>query len=206
MISDSRKIQKFGFTSENKEYKKILYLGTHITKKSLDVGFYYFNVTNWFWDLIESVYNSEELTNAINNYKHCLKQNSEIESNRNALILCLQKHGIVINDLIGLCEYSGSKDEQIIYAVPNNGKDGFHDVPSLMKEADLIVVNGLGLYKNRVKEKSARYYMNEFGFDTLVDESKIVYVYGSTPGKPGLEAKKENWSNTIKEAIGDIKV
>ena len=72
-----------------------------------------------------------------------------------------------------------------------------------MKEANLIVVNGLGLdHKGGVKEKSARYYLDYFNFNHFVgDTTEIVYVYGSTPGRPGLKAKISNW----KESIGDVK-
>ena len=63
---DSREIPSFGFSPKNTKYKKVLFLGTHITKKSLDAGFYYFNVNNRFWSLVENVYKSEQLSAAIN--------------------------------------------------------------------------------------------------------------------------------------------
>ena len=222
IVCDSREITKFGFSDLNTEYKKILFLGTHITQMSLDAGFYYFNGGtkrggNSFWTLLERIYNSKELTDSIENYKKCLSDvkgkvsknenyRQSIKSNtlevRNELILCLQKHGIVINDLIGYCECDGARDDQIIEesVKPNDGNDNFHDVPSLMKEADLIVINGIGLESNKIdiEYMSARYFLKKFGFDKLVDSSKIVFIHGSS-GFGTNQTKIEKWLKEIRE-------
>lgn len=206
MICDSREIVKFGFSEKNTSYKKILYLGTHITQRSLDCGFYYFGVSNPFWSIIEGIYNSKELTECINQYKKALakakrttikndsyRQNiiRKTSNERHQLIDCLQKHGIAINDIIGHCVCDGPRDDQIIKATPNDGKNGFHDVPKLMREADLIVINGVGKAKN---------YLDEYGFADLVDHRKIKTVIGSTAHGSNSEKIKQ-WL----EKIGSIK-
>lgn len=218
---DSREMVEFGFSDTNKEYKKILYLGTHITKMSLDAGFYYFsgdknkNGGNPFWSIIKGIYNSKKLSKAIDDYKRALSvakrmtiYNSEYRTNiakktkrvRQNLIDCLQKHGIVINDLIGYCECEGAEDDQINEdsVIPNDGNDNFHNVPSLMLEADLIVINGLGLRNNgEIKPLGARYFFHKFKFDQFVPPSRIIFVYGSS-ARGSNQLKIDNWLGKIK--------
>ena len=207
MICDSREIVKFGFSEKNTSYKKILYLGTHITQRSLDCGFYYFGVSNWFWNVIKEIYRSEKLSRLIDNYKEQITtfkktkhlNGVNIIKARDELIECLQEHGIVINDILGYCECDGSKDDQIIEdkSLPNDGTNGFHDVPLLIKEADIVVVNGKGLKNGKVMPLSVRYFLDKYNYNHLTDPSKIKYVYGTTPGAPGFKAKVEDWKNII---------
>ena len=198
-VCDSRVIPFYSFDDKQNKYKRILYLGTHITTRSLNSGFYYFGVGNKFWSIIKELYDSDSLTQAIEDYKKELKKAKKrfrkdpngqakiteiMSAKRESLIKVLQQHGIVINDLIGLCKCTGAEDEEIIEGsvVPNDGRNGFHDVPALMRDAEVIVINGIGLDGNgKTKENSARYYLELFGFlDDSDIKKKIVYVKGSS--------------------------
>ena len=198
-VCDSRAIPFYSFDDKQNKYKRILYLGTHITTKSLNWGFYYFGVGNKFWSIIKEIYNSKSLTQAIDDYKEEFdktknrfrkdpngqaKRTEIMSAKRESLIKELQEHGIVVNDLIGLCKCTGAKDKEIIdgSVVPNDGRNGFHDVPALMRGAEVIVINGKGLKKNgETAENSARYYLELFGFlDNSDIKKKIVYVKGSS--------------------------
>ena len=76
-VCDSRAIPFYSFDDKQNKYKRILYLGTHITTKSLNWGFYYFGVGNMFWSIIKKIYNSESLTQAIEDYKEDFKMSCE---------------------------------------------------------------------------------------------------------------------------------
>lgn len=197
-VCDSRAIPFYSFDDKQNKYKRILYLGTHITTKSLNWGFYYFGVGNMFWSIIKKIYNSESLTQAIEDYKEAFKKTKNrfrkdpngqakrteiMSAKRESLIKVLQQHGIVINDLIGLCKCTGAEDGNIIEdsVVPNDGRNGFHDVPALMRDAEVIVINGIGLKNGNTAPNSARYYLELFGFlDNSDIKKKIVYVKGSS--------------------------
>lgn len=198
-VCDSRTIPFYSFDDKQKKYKRILYLGTHITTKSLNSGFYYFGVGNKFWSIIEGLYKSECLSQAIEEYKEELKKaqrrfgknsngqakiNAVMFAERESLIKVLQLHGIVVNDVIGLCQCTGAKDDEIIdgSVIPNDGQNGFHDVPALMRDAEVIVINGIGLNgSGKTTKNSVRYYLERFGFLESSDiKKKIVFVRGSS--------------------------
>ena len=111
------------FDKNNKE-PKILILGTRITDVSIEAGYYYLGTNeNVFWPILS----------------HCFNDKNFISNDVNKIITALNRHNIVVSDLIYKCEYTGSED---INTVKGSEETNLDDLLSLVKSADYILLNG----------------------------------------------------------------
>ena len=186
------KINVIGFDTvyPNTKYKKILYLGTHITSKSLDAQMFYkdihnnslINLTgNDFWPTISYTYGCD------------FGDSIEIITKK------LHEHNIAIADIIGECEFFDSRDGSIIDGTQKKNKY----LQALIDEADVIVFNGANT--ERMLDDLVRTFPKEF--DYKIDKRKIrIIKMISTSGQAwkldghkfdSVEAKRNYWKNNI---------
>lgn len=103
---------------------KVLILGTIPSVKSRDIGFYYSNPKNRFWETLEKVYD--------------VKIGSSIQEK----ITFLKEKHIALFDVLKTCDISKSKDSSIKNPVPN-------DLSPILKETSIkaIFTTGKTAYK-----------------------------------------------------------
>ena len=198
--------ETFDFSNPN---PKILILGTRITKESIEAGYYYLGVenNNPFWEILSKVF-EDNLFVLGNTYE---------ERKRN-IIVALNKHNIVVSDLIYSCEYAGSGDDETIIGTE---KPNLADLNDVAKQADLIVLNGtyssnqtgtlnyfnkfLGTKKIKVRESEKKNCIGEYGHLNFGDK-KVRYIsLGSTSGEyrmnNPIETKSIEWKSAIEEQL-----
>lgn len=166
----------FRDNSINKQYKKVLIIGTHITDKSLEAGFFYLQksgskveplVKNRFWELLSNLYQYEFRTNNIEDLKEDL----------------INRH-IALADIYEYWKCTGPSDEEIITINKDDYAYNEYLKKSLLKEAEVIVYNGkstrvlskirklirdCGLKKTVVGVYSSSNYQNsDKGLDTML--------------------------------------
>ena len=181
---------------------KIVFLGTHITPKSLKAGFYYSNVQsgNDFWRLLDCClpenenesfdklmreYNSEYF---LANDKNAPK----VIDCRNRIKRLLNKYKIGLSDVIGYCECSDSSDGSIVNDIPNNEK--YQNLQKVLNEADYIVFNG-----SEKSNNGAYAYFKKYKFTF---KGKQVFVMSSSNMNTAcFNAKAEDWKNKLKTVI-----
>lgn len=178
-IKEKHRVVCFSDNENNRRYKKVLFLGTHITEKSIEKGFFYLGVNNCFWELVSSLYENNPALSS--------------ESSPERLYSECQNLHIAIADIIGSCKCVGSKDDFIIEETIVINKY----LKPLLQEADIIVINGKGLKKGKELPMSARYFFRKYVATMGNFNADVKYVLGSPPGSPGKEKKKEDWKSVI---------
>lgn len=184
-IPDDNRVVPF-IKNGSSDFKKVLILGSHITSKSIEAGFFYLQKCNGrvyelsgnpFWKCLSYVYDYSFHTSDVN----LLKQE-------------LQKRNIALGDILSYCECFSSSDSDIIEETK------IYNVKYLKDQilaAKLIVLNGKGLGKM---------------FDRLLAEAKITIdedriiklnsTSSSTHGIPfeskgGKLGKRDEWKQAI---------
>ncbi len=138
-------------TKSNKP--KILILGTRVTKKSIEAGYYYFGLTekeNCFWSVVS----------------YCFSDNDFVSNDVNKVKNALSKHNIVVSDLIYNCKYTGSSDNgTVLETVEAN----MEDLVSLIEKSDFVILNG-GF--NKKNKKGTLNFFHKF-LDSYIDKKTI---------------------------------
>ena len=155
----------------NQRFKRILYVGTHITEKSIEAGIPYKQVikgnivnlsNNDFWPILSYVYDIE------------------FSNNPNELINQCHYYNIGLVDLIGECECFGSADNAIIEGTETQN-------PYFLKileenNFDYIVFNVNSTYK-----KFEKMYSN-----VIIDQNRIIEDLISTSGAAQSKGSGKN--------------
>ena len=184
--------------NDKSDRPKILFLGTRITEKSINAGYYYLGLTekeNCFWGVISYCFNDQDF----------------LSGKAKTLVSTLNKHNLVVADLIYKCKYTGSKDNETLRG---SEEANLEILLSLIKQADLVVLNGgyssrgtgtLNYFhkflKGHIDEKSIqnKNHLLEKG-NVIIDGKTTFYVsLDSTSGenRKSLEDKKEIWKKNI---------
>ena len=116
------------------ENSRVLVLGSFPSVKSREAGFFYGHAQNRFWCVVASVFDE--------------KVPESIEEKKSMLL----RNGVAVWDVIRSCEISGSADNSIKNAVPN-------DIGFIIKESAIerIFTNGKKadeLYKKYLEKKT----------------------------------------------------
>ena len=202
------------FVLENKKVK-ILILGTRVTEKSIQAGYYYFGLSNdenCFWEVL----------------RYCFNDSDFISKDVAKVKKALASHNIVVSDLIYSCEYYGSEDNE----TKKDSEKPNPDLIRLIEQADLVILNGG--WNKKTKTGPLNYLHDKaFPIEQYIDkrsiknkheisETGIINInnhqarYISLYSTSGSCAKKENfdtktdfkkdfWKKHIDEALLRIK-
>ena len=172
------RVVDFRESDESRRFKKILFLGKHITEESIEAGFFYLGVkNNPFWLLLSRIYDSEVFA----------KQESA-----DLLFQECQRLHIGLADVIGSCYCLGSDDSQII----NGSEEKNEHLQKLLNEAELVVYNGKSGYE-RYKKR----------FEYSFSKTPEIFVPSSSGAcAMSFEDKLKEWNTQIlKGAKGSIR-
>lgn len=132
-LPENNRVIAFEDNNTNKNYKKVLFLGTHITKPSIEAGFFYLakagNKTkplpgNSFWSLLSKLYNYDFHTDCVSVLKQEL----------------VDRH-IALADIYEYCICTGSFDKEIIDDEEGNCIFNKALENGLLEEAEIVVTN-----------------------------------------------------------------
>ena len=150
------------FDSDNTK-PKILILGTRITKKSIEAGYYYLGVeNNPFWRILSKVFDKP---NFIDDHGNPNSLDQIIDAQR--------KHNVVVSDLIYSCYCAGSSDEETIVDFDKyditNPVCNYSDLGELISKADLVILNGG--FSCKKKKTGTLNFLHTF-YKTVINSNK----------------------------------
>lgn len=207
IVCDGSLVPSVHFKNDNKCSKpKILILGSHITEKSLEAGFFYMNVGRSFWKILSTLLDNQELKRRANDYDDlflAIKNNKKSKTKetlndiKKDIVRILNENNVAIADIIAYCVCTSASNKDIIEETTMPNKE----LNELLRETDVVLINGRS--KDRCgnpSKKSEKYFFDKFGFKH--DRVKCV-ISSSGAAFGSIQCKANEWKNAVDELMAN---